>query len=104
MDLKLNFVQFEKLNNGSYHKVPKSLKVGICEYEDFYNKYNKQIDYLGLKDFYCIKNKEFTIQGIYLDKIFSYYEISSLAKNKSDEHINEYKSSRLNLDDILKIN
>ena len=89
LDLKLNFIQYEKFRDGTYGKIPKEIQVDICNYEDFYNKFDKQFDYLGMKDFYCVKNKEFTIQGIYADRIFSYYEFSVVAKNKSEELITE---------------
>ena len=83
IDLKSRFVQYEKFKDGTYGKVPKTIIVDKCEYSDFYNKFDDQFDYLGIKDFTCIKNKEFTIQGIYSDQVFSYYEFSAVAKNTS---------------------
>ena len=49
-------------------------------YDDFYNKYDAQFDYLSLQTYYCVGNKEFTIQGIYADQVFSYFEFSVVAK------------------------
>jgi hypothetical protein len=54
-----------------------------------YNKYNAQFDYLGLGDQICVGNKEYSIQGIYADKVFSYFEFSVLAKNGSKELTDE---------------
>ena len=58
-------------------------------YEDFYNKYDKQMDYLGVKNFECIADKTATIQGIYADEVFSYFEFSVIAKNTSEKLMSE---------------
>ena len=75
--------------DGSYNKDPYNLETHSCTYEDFFNKYDKQFDYLGLQNFECITNQNYLIQGIYSDQIFSYFEISVLAKKTSEELINE---------------
>ena len=83
LDFKSNYVLYEKLTNGSYVKHKKNIKTHKCTYEDFFNKVNKQVDYLGLSKFECLEDKEDTLQGIFSDKIFSYYEFTALAKNDS---------------------
>ena len=52
-----------------------------CDYNDFYNKYNNQYDYLGISNYECLEKKEDTIQGIFTDQIFSYFEFTVQAKN-----------------------
>ena len=85
LDLKSNYVSYHKFSDGSYKKFPKELITHKCTYKDFYNKYNNEFDFLGLSDFECVDDKQDTIQGIYSNEIFSYFEFSILAKNKSDE-------------------
>ena len=68
--------------DGSYNKDPYDLTTHSCTYADFFNKYDKQVDYLGLQHYECIDNKNYTIQGIYADQVFSYLEFSVMAKNK----------------------
>ena len=54
-----------------------------CTQEDFYNKYNNQFDYLNLSKYECLYIKNQTIQGIFTDQIFSYYDFAIQAKNDS---------------------
>jgi len=81
LDLKSNYILYAKHSNGTYQKYPKGLKTHKCQYEDFYNKYNKQMDYLGLSKFECLDKREGTIQLIYVDQIFSYFEFTVQSKN-----------------------
>ena len=89
LDLQTKYIIYTKSMDGSYNKDPYNLETHSCTYEDFFNKYNKQVDYLGLQNFECITNQNYLIQGIYSDQIFSYFEISVLAKNTSEELMNE---------------
>ena len=75
--------------DGKYIKDPYDINTHKCNYDDFFNKYDKQVDYLGLQEFECLTNKDYLIQGIFSDQIFSYFEISALAKNTSTELLNE---------------
>ena len=81
LDLKSGYVLYEKHSNGTYQKHPKELKTHKCNYEDFYNKYNIQMDYLGLSKYECLDKREGSIQGIYADKVFSYFEFTVQSKN-----------------------
>ena len=83
LDLKSAYVLYEKHMNGTYEKHSNSLNVHNCDYDDFYNKYNKQMDYLGLSHFKCLEKIEGTIQGIYADQIFSYFEFTVAARNNT---------------------
>ena len=92
LELKSNFVKYQKFNDGSYKKFPKDVITHKCTYDDFYNKYNGEFDYLGLSDYECIDDKDDSIQGIYADEIFSYFEFSVSAKNKSAELLDEIEN------------
>jgi len=81
LDLKSSYILYAKHSNGTYQKYPKELKTHKCNYEDFYNKYNEQMDYLGLSKFECLDEREGSLQGIYADQIFSYFEFTVQSKN-----------------------
>ena len=80
LDLKSRYVEYVKSRDGSYVKNPQDTNIHLCTYEDFYNKYDAQFDYLSLQTYHCVGSKQFTIQGIYADQVFSYFEFSVVAK------------------------
>ena len=82
------FANYVKEMDGTYHKDKYPQTTHNCEYEDFYNNYNSSFDYLNLKNYQCLDNNKHIIEGIYADKIFSYYEFSVAAINNSDETFN----------------
>ena len=92
LNLKTSYVLFQKFLNGSYAKFNKPLITHKCTYNDFYNKYDGEFDYLGLSKYECISSKNFTIQGIYSNEIFSYFEFSVQAKNQSDQLLDTIES------------
>ena len=91
--LESALVYYIKEMNGTYHKEKMPKNSHKCKYEDFYNNYNNSFDYLKLKNYKCLDSNENIIEGIYADRIFSYYEFSVISINKNDEtfnYINEY--------------
>ena len=82
------FANYVKEMDGTYHKDKYPQTTHNCVYEDFYNNYNSSFDYLNLKNYQCLDNNKHIIEGIYADKIFSYYEFSVTAINDSDETFN----------------
>ena len=98
----MKYIIYTKSTDGTYDKKPYDLETHSCTYSDFFNKYNKEMDYLGLQKFECISNKNYLIQGIYSDQIFSYFEISLLSKNNSAELLNEIE--RFLFDNDCKLN
>ena len=91
LDLKARFMLYEKNRDGDIIKHPSDITTHKCTYADFYNKYDAQFDYLGTSKFECIPDefRQTSIQGIYADRIFTYFEFSVLAKNDSADLINE---------------
>ena len=81
IEIKPKFTSFIKYTNGTSEKLSNKLKTHKCTYEDFYNKYNEQVDYLGLSDFECLEDKEDIITGIYNDQLFSYFEFTVAGKD-----------------------
>ena len=82
------FANYVKEMDGTYHKDKYPQTTHNCVYEDFYNNYNSSFDYLNLKNYQCLENNKHIIEGIYADKIFSYYEFSVAAINDTDETFN----------------
>ena len=92
-NLDSKFVIYTKDLNSNKKK--EELSWHYCTYEDFYNKYNDSFNYLGLAQFQCLDDYDRTIEGIYSDRIFSYYEFTLRSKNKTKENyeqIYEYLS------------
>ena len=89
LNLELKYIYYIKEMNGSYHKDPKVLETHKCTYADFDESFRSQFDYLNLGHQICVGNKEYSIQGIYADKIFSYFEITVIAKDKSENTTKE---------------
>ena len=83
LDLKSRYVEYVKSRDGSYVKNPQDTNIHLCTYDDFYNKYDAQFDYLSLQTYHCVGSKQFTIQGIYADQVFSYFEFSVVAKDST---------------------
>ena len=85
LDLKARYILYIKSRDGTYKKDATPLTTHKCTYGDFYNKYDKQMDYLNVGTFECVADKSVSIQGIYADRVFSYFEFSVVAKNESKE-------------------
>ena len=85
-NLESRFVIYTKDSTGKSNKKKEDLSWHYCEYQDFYNRYNESLDYLGLNQFQCLDDYERTIEGIFSDQIFSYYEFAVMNKNKTKEN------------------
>ena len=92
LKLEMKYVIYNKNNNGKYDKNKTSLSSHSCINEDFYNNYNHSFEYLNLNKYQCLDEYNHDIEGIYSDQIFSYYEFSVIAKNKTSL-IDEYLKS-----------
>ena len=99
-NIRTRLVIFEKNREGKYIKDKLDITTHKCTYADFYNKFDVQFDYLEGTKFECIpeENKNTKIQGIYADRIFTYFEFSVMAKNKSKELTDEVERFLFNND------
>ena len=95
-DLSLTYIIYTTDRNGIKNKDRQILTSHSCNYEDFYNQFNDTIDFMSLDQFECLDKKDNSLQGIYTDEVFTYYEFSVLAKNDSvdllrkiDEYLTE---------------
>ena len=55
LDLQSKYIIYKKTMDGKYEKDPVDLNTHSCSYEDFFYKYDKAVDYLGLQRFKCMK-------------------------------------------------
>ena len=100
--IQTKYVYYIKNMDGTFYKDPRELQTNKCTYADFYNKYNSQFDYLSLSKLECMQNKDITVQGIYADQIFSYFEFTVLSKNNSKELTDEIERFLLHNDCKLR--
>ena len=89
LKLEIRYTKYIKYPNSSYIYDRKILSSHSCTYADFYNKYDKQVDYLGLQNYECIDDNDYSIEGVYADQIFSYFDFSVTAVNDSKKILDE---------------
>ena len=89
LKLDLKHVIYIKNNKGKYDKNKTPIPSHRCTKEDFYNNYDTSFEYLNLNQYLCLDDYNHNIEGIYSDQVFSYYEFSVVAKNKTSL-IDEY--------------
>lgn len=88
--LTLTHVVFLK-ENGQSNRVTTPIEIEKCTYENFNNEFNETFDTVGLDNYYCLKDRNFTIQGIYSDPIFQYIQIALQAKDETEELFEKIK-------------
>jgi hypothetical protein len=82
-DLQLTYIIYTTDHEGKKNKVKQRLSTHFCNYADFYNNYNDTFDFMSLNQFECLDKKDNSLQGIYTDEVFTYYEFSVISKNDS---------------------
>ena len=88
-NLELKYVLYTKDMNGNYNKDKHSISSHDCSYSDFYNNYDTAFDYLGIKNYKCLDDYGQSIEGIFSNKLFSYYEFSLTSKGHTS-NVEEY--------------
>ena len=92
-NVDLKYVTFAKDHEGNRNVTRYPLSSHKCNYADFYNKFNESLDLVNIHQLECLDNIHHSIQGIYNDELFSYYEFSVTGKTDTVEHyekINDY--------------
>jgi hypothetical protein len=84
-DLQFSYIVYTTDHEGKKNKAKNILSFHPCTYADFYNDFNDSFDFAGLNEFECLDKKDNSLQGIYANKVFSYYEFSVVSKNDSVE-------------------
>ena len=85
-NVDLKYVTFAKDHAGNRNVTRYPLTSHKCNYADFYNKFNESLDLVNINQLECLDNIHHSIQGIYNDELFSYYEFSVTGKNDTVEH------------------
>ena len=86
LKLDIYFITLAIDENNNRNKYIENLSTHPCNYEDFYYNFNDSFNYLQLNNFHCMDKKNNTVQGIFTDKIFTYYQFTVSAKNNSISH------------------
>ena len=92
-NVDLKYVTFAKDHEGTRNVTRYPLTSHKCNYADFYNKFNESLDLVNIQQLECLDNIHHSIQGIYNDELFTYYEFSVTGKIDTVEHyekINNY--------------
>ena len=85
--LDARYVVYSKTMDGESIKDIYTLSFHSCKHEDFYNLYNESFDYLSLSSYYCLDDNNQVIEGIWNDKVFTYYEFGVVSKNGTLENL-----------------
>ena len=85
-NVELAFIIYTKDHEGKKNKDIKMLSSHKCNYTDFYNKYNDSLDFVSINKYECLDKIDNEIKGIYNDEVFTYYELSVVAKENTSEH------------------
>lgn len=73
-------------HGGVTKKTSKQMTIRHCEYGDFFNEFNETFDDIGFSNLYCINETDSSVQGIYSDDIFKYFEISISSNEDTKEN------------------
>ena len=86
LSLESRYIIYKKFQNGSIYKEQFTLPTHNCNYADFYYRYNNSVDYLNLGKYQCLDDNSHTIEGIFADQVFSYYEFAAVAKYGTEQN------------------
>ena len=75
ISLDLNYVILNK-TDGIYLKTKYPILSELCTKSDFFNEFNLSFEYNNLEKYYCPKQKDYVMEGTYINDIFKYYEFT----------------------------
>ena len=84
--VELKYVTFAKNHEGVRNVTRYPLSSHKCKYSDFYNEFNDSFDIVNMGQLECLDEIDHSIQGIYNDELFSYYEFGVISKADTVEH------------------
>ena len=94
-NVEIAYITYTKDHEGNRNKDIRMLTSHNCNYADFYNKYNDSLDFVSINKYECLDKIDNEIKGIYNEEVFSYYELSVVAKEYTPEHFRK-------IDDFLR--
>ena len=93
LKLELTYTTQTKNNDGTKNREIIQLSTHPCTYSDFYNNFNDSLDYLNIDIFQCLDDNSHIVEGIYTDRVFSYYTFIVSTKEDTQENfdrVNNY--------------
>ena len=93
LKLEVNYVINRKDRDGVTYKSREKVSTHFCSFEDFPNQIRESLDLINIERFQCLNTKDYVIEGIYTDEIFTYFEIVISSKEDSESNfkkITEY--------------
>ena len=75
--------------NGTIKKTQQRIENNYCNESDFYNILNSSFKSLKLSNYFCIPNN-YSVEGVYVDDIFSYFQFVISAKKTGIEYSDIY--------------
>ena len=75
--------------NGTIKKTQERIQNKFCDKSDFYNSLNSSFNNLKLSNYYCIPNN-YSVEGVYVDNLFSYFQFVISAKKTNPEYYQNY--------------
>ena len=97
LEIQVRHYTYKREKNGK-KKDYKIIPTHACNASDFYNEYNDSIKAMNISNYQCLDTKNETIEGIYTDNNFSYYEFSVFSKEDSISHFKRIDKYLLNVD------
>ena len=75
--------------NGTIKKTQQRIVNNYCNESDFYNILNSSFKSLKLSNYFCIPNN-YSVEGVYVDDLFSYFQFVISAKKTDAEYYQKY--------------
>ncbi len=75
--------------NGTIKKTQQRIVNNYCNESDFYNNLNSSFKNLKLSNYFCIPNN-YSVEGVYVDDVFSYFQFVISAKKTGVEYSQIY--------------
>ena len=103
LQLEARYVNYTKTKEGVYAKNKTLLPTHFCTHEDFFNEHNDAFDRLTLHKFQCLDDYGGSLEGVYSDQIFTYYEFSVVSKYNTPENLDNIEEYLFQNDCKLQI-
>ena len=75
--------------NGTVKKTQIRFNNTFCTENDFYNNLNSSFNELKLSNYYCVP-RNYSVEGVYVDNVFSYFQFVISAKKDTPEFYENY--------------
>ena len=86
LDMQFSYVIYTKDQEGNKKKKIEILSTHPCNYSDFFNSFNYSLDLVNVQDYFCLDKPDDTIEGIWNNELFTYYEFTVYSKGDSVNH------------------